>query len=306
MTGIPKGRLRRGCAVRVAGACLAAALMLPGMAACSAGQAGSSVIQPNGPILSIGISSDVPGLGFWHEGAYEGLEVNIARYVAEKLGYARKQIVFKQVMPTDRAARLADGGVDMIVEALPMPSGSGGSDAGETGQTGQTGKSGESGKEIVVSDDAAQYAGPYLSTPQSVLVRPEDKAAMTGTGALRGQTVCTVKGSGASERLLAEEPKADIEERGSYPQCVTDLMTGKAKAVAGDAVILAGLAHAQARDVGVVARSISYGKGSYGIAVPKTSKTLAKNVADALSDMRSDGTLKEYQQQLQAETGWKE
>ena len=249
---------------RAAGACLAAALMLPGAAACGAGQVDSSIIQPNGPILTIGISSDVPGLGFWHEGAYEGFEVNVARYVAGKLGYARKQIVFKQVMPADRAARLADGGVDMVVEAMPTPDES--TDSGQSGETDGTGKTDGPGR----------------------------------------QTVCTVKGSGASERLLATQPKADIEERGSYPQCVTDLMTGKAKAVAGDAVILAGLAHAQARDVGVVARSISYGKGSYGIAVPKTSKTLAKNVADALSDMRSDGTLKEYQQQLQAETGWKE
>nr|WP_274608077.1 transporter substrate-binding domain-containing protein [Bifidobacterium pongonis] len=189
-----------------------------------------------------------------------------------------------------------------------MPSGSGGSDAGEADQADQTGKSGESGKgkEIVASDDAAQYAGPYLSTPQSVLVRPEDRSAMTGTSALRGQTVCTVKGSGASERLLAEEPKANVEERGSYPQCVTDLMTGKAKAVAGDAVILTGLAHAQARDVGVVAGGISYGNVDYGIAVPRNSKTLAKNVADALDDMRSDGTLDEYMKQLQDDIGWKE
>lgn len=305
--GVPMskaGMMRRGRVARAAGACLAAALMLPGAAACGAGQVDSSIIQPNGPILTIGISADVPGLGFWHEGAYEGFEVNVARYVAGKLGYARKQIVFKQVMPADRAARLADGGVDMVVEAMPMPDES--TDSGQSGKADGTGETDGTGKAIVAADDAAQYAGPYLSTSQSVLVRPEDKAAITGIGALRGQTVCTVKGSGASERLLATQPKADIEERGSYPQCVTDLMTGKAKAVAGDAVILAGLAHAQARDVGVVARSISYGKGSYGIAVPKTSKTLAKNVADALSDMRSDGTLKEYQQQLQAETGWKE
>ena len=44
----------------------------------------------------------------------------------------------------------------------------------------------------------------------------------------------------------------------------------------------------------------------YGIAVPQPSKTLAKNVADALSDMRSDGTLDKYAAQMSAETGWKE
>ena len=161
-------------------------------------------------------------------------------------------------------------------------------------------------KQIVASDDSAQYAGPYLTTPQSVLVRPRDVSAATGTAALRDWNVCTVAGSGASERLLAEQPRAHIHQRGSYSQCVTDLMTGTVRAVAGDAVVLAGLARAQARDVAVPAAKVSYGIVRYGIAVPQPSKTLAKNVADALSDMRSDGTLDKYAAQMSVETGWKE
>lgn len=275
---------------RAMAACMVLTLGLPGLAACGAGQADSSIIQPNGPLLTVGVASDEKGLGFWHEGAYEGLEADVARYVAQKLGYAKKQVVFKQVSPANRLQRLADGEVDMVVAGVPMP------DSASYSGT----------KQIVASDDSAQYAGPYLTTPQSVLVRPRDVSAATGTAALRDWNVCTVAGSGASERLLAEQPRAHIHQRGSYSQCVTDLMTGTVRAVAGDAVVLAGLARAQARDVAVPAAKVSYGIVRYGIAVPQPSKTLAKNVADALSDMHSDGTLDKYAAQMSAETGWKE
>ena len=80
---------------RAVAACMVLALGLPGLAACGAGQADSSIIQPNGPLLTVGVASDEKGLGFWHEGAYEGLEADVARYVAQKLGYAKKQVVFR-------------------------------------------------------------------------------------------------------------------------------------------------------------------------------------------------------------------
>ena len=143
---------------RTMAACMVLALGLPGLAACGAGQADSSIIQPNGPLLTVGVASDEKGLGFWHEGTYEGLEADVARYVAQKLGYAKKQVVFKQVSPANRLQRLADGEVDMVVAGVPMP------DSASYSGT----------KQIVASDDSAQYAGPYLTTPQSVLVRPRD------------------------------------------------------------------------------------------------------------------------------------
>ena len=275
---------------RAVSACAALALGLPCVAACGAGQADSSVLQPNGPIITVGVASDEKGLGFWHEGSYEGFEVDVARYVAGKLGYASKQIVFRQVSPANRLQRLADGEVDMVVAGVPMPE-----DAAYS-----------AGKPIVASDDAAQFAGPYLTTTQSVLVRGQDAASATDAANLQGWDVCVVTGGNAGEHLLAKQPKVHIERRGSYSQCVTDLMTGKVRAVAGDAAILAGLARAQARDVAVPADGVAYGTVRYGIAVPRASKTLAKNVADALSDMRADGTWKTYMARLGAETGWKE
>lgn len=275
---------------RAVSACAALALGLPCVAACGAGQADSSVLQPNGPIITVGVASDEKGLGFWHEGSYEGFEVDVARYVAGKLGYASKQIVFRQVSPANRLQRLADGEVDMVVAGVPMPE-----DAAYS-----------AGKPIVASDDAAQFAGPYLTTTQSVLVRGQDAASATDAADLQGWDVCVVTGGNAGEHLLAKQPKVHIERRGSYSQCVTDLMTGKVRAVAGDAAILAGLARAQARDVAVPADGVAYGTVRYGIAVPRASKTLAKNVADALSDMRADGTWKTYMARLGAETGWKE
>ena len=53
---------------------------------------GVSIRQPEGPMVSIGVASDQPGLGVWHNGGYSGFDVDVARYVAKALGYADKQI----------------------------------------------------------------------------------------------------------------------------------------------------------------------------------------------------------------------
>ena len=58
------------------------------------------------------------GLGFLHGGEYSGFDISVAQYVANTLGFAKKQIVFKQVLPSTRVSSLEDGTVDMVVDAF--------------------------------------------------------------------------------------------------------------------------------------------------------------------------------------------
>ncbi len=57
-------------------------------------------------------------LGFLHGGEYSGFDISVAQYVANTLGFAKKQIVFKQVLPSTRVSSLEDGTVDMVVDAF--------------------------------------------------------------------------------------------------------------------------------------------------------------------------------------------
>ena len=103
MTGLHTRRRGAGASC-VALAALAAVLWTAGsLTACGLefrdDANGVSIRQPEGPTVSIGVASDQPGLGVWHNGGYSGFDVDVARYVAKALGYADKQIVFKPVTP---------------------------------------------------------------------------------------------------------------------------------------------------------------------------------------------------------------
>lgn len=140
-------RLRRRIRTRlVAGiaAALGFALMLSG---CGQIQVTTVNGSPEGPTLAIGVAADEPAIGAWHDGTYEGFDISVAKYVAAKLGYANKQIVFKQVRPANRASMLNNGQVDMVVASWTITDG---------------------------SKAEADFAGPYLRTGVGLLVRTDD------------------------------------------------------------------------------------------------------------------------------------
>lgn len=307
-----------GPAARAAAAVCAAASVLA-LGAC--GEAPATFTQPEGPTIAIGVAADEPGLAQWHDGAYAGFEVEVARYVAAKLGYADKQIVFKQVLPSNRLALLDDGTVDMVVASVPMPGDDGGSAAPDDGAE----ESADAGSSVIPGDstshdDAASFAGPYLTVSQGLLARAgsggagrnasgdgahPDADAIHGVDALAGRPVCVVKGSGADTLLLAEQPRAQVRRRDTYPQCVTDLMAGTADAVAGDQVILAGLARSRGNDLVTLVPDVAYGTTRYAVAVASGAETFADNVDAALKDMHADGSYEQALDALGVGPGWK-
>ena len=168
-----------------------------------------------GPTIAIGVAADQPGLGFLHGGEYSGFDISVAQYVANTLGFAKKQIVFKQVLPSTRVSSLEDGTVDMVVDAFAADD---------------------------VQDGEVELAGPYLTVHAALLVRSDSAGTITGTDDLAGRTVCVAKGGipSYSVRNLAED--VTVSERDTYPQCEAALMIGQADAIAADDAIAAGLA----------------------------------------------------------------
>ena len=65
--------------------------------------------------IRIGIKFDQPGLGFKKSGTYVGFDVDVAKYIAKKLGYSEDQIVWKEAPSKQREAMLQNGDVDVIV-----------------------------------------------------------------------------------------------------------------------------------------------------------------------------------------------
>ena len=101
-----KRMLRRAVAAFCACACVFA------VSACGADETGK---------IRIGIKFDQPGLGFKKNGTYVGFDVDVAKYVAKKLGYSEDEIVWKESPSKQREAMLQNGDVDYIVASYPSP-----------------------------------------------------------------------------------------------------------------------------------------------------------------------------------------
>ncbi|CAM5250252.1 hypothetical protein SFUMM280S_03209 [Streptomyces fumanus] len=67
-----------------------------------------------GKKITIGIKFDQPGLGQKTPQGYAGFDVDVATYVAKKLGYSEDQIEWKESKSADRETMLQRGDVDFI------------------------------------------------------------------------------------------------------------------------------------------------------------------------------------------------
>ena len=159
---------------RYVAAAACAALLAAGAGACGTSVSVVAEGAAQGPTIAIGVAADQPGLGYLHGGEYSGFDIDVAKYVAKTLGYAEKQIVFKQLSPAMRASALTDGTVDMVVDSFSMDG---------------------------THDGEADVAGPYLTVREALLIRSDSASEITGTDSLSDKTVCAVAGSAADDNI---------------------------------------------------------------------------------------------------------
>jgi ABC-type amino acid transport substrate-binding protein len=171
--------------------------------------------------LTVGIKFDQPHLGFKDGDTYTGFDVDVATYVAGKLGFTPDQIVWTESVSAQRETLLQNHQVDMIFATYSIT---------------------DARKEKVA------FAGPYFVAGQDLLIR-EDTTNITGPESLNADTkLCSVTGSTPAQRIK-DEFAADVQlaEFATYSECVQALIAKTVDAVTTDDIILAGLAAASAQ-----------------------------------------------------------
>ena len=95
-------------------AAMAAAALAVAVALCATGCDGAAS-SGGGGTLKVGVRSDIVNFSLLNEqtGKYYGLEIDIAREMASRLGYT--DVEFSTVTPDDRKDMLLDGSVDCLV-----------------------------------------------------------------------------------------------------------------------------------------------------------------------------------------------
>ena len=242
-----KRMLRRAVATLCACACVFA------VSACGADDADGKI--------RIGIKFDQPGLGFKKNGTYVGFDVDVAKYVAKKLGYSEDEIVWKEAPSKQREAMLQNGDVDMILATYSITD---------------------------ERKNAVSFAGPYFVAGQDLLVRKDDHS-INGPEDLNGKRLCSVTGS-TSAATVKEKFASEVQlmEQPGYAECATALFSGIVDAVTTDDIILAGLASASRGKLRVVGQPFT--QEYYGVGIKKGDTALAKKINAAIAEMIKDGS----------------
>ncbi|GHT82289.1 hypothetical protein FACS1894125_4630 [Actinomycetota bacterium] len=236
-------------------------LALISLTSCSDSNSGTTSVLAKST-LNIGIKYDQPGLGYKSDDQFTGFDVDVARYVAHKLGFTDSQINWKEANSKQRETLLQNGDVDMIFATYSI-----------------TDK----------RKQAVSFAGPYFVAGQDLLVRKDDND-ITGPDTLDGKNLCSVTGSTSAQTIKDKFSKGvNLMEQPGYAECVTALRSGSVDAVSTDDIILAGLAaQLKATDLKVVGNPFT--QEAYGVGIKKGDAALAQAINDAIQAMFDDGS----------------
>jgi glutamate transport system substrate-binding protein len=244
------------------GAVAAAAALALTLAACGSNSGGGSTGSDGGKQLKIGIKYDQPGMGLKKGSDYTGMDVDVAKYIAKQLGSSEGDITWVQAPSAQRETLIQTGQVDMVVATYSIT---------------------DARKEKV------SFAGPYFIAGQDLLIRADD-TAITGPDSLDGKKLCSVKGSTSAQKVKDKYPGVQLQEFGTYSECLPALATGGVDALTTDDTILAGYA-AQPEFKGkfkVVGQPFS--QENYGVGIKKGDTALCTKITDAIKKMISDGS----------------
>jgi glutamate transport system substrate-binding protein len=241
-----------------AAAAVALAIALPLAAtACGGGGGDSSKIV-------IGTKFDQPGLGLKNpDGTMSGFDVDVAKYVAQQLGYSEDKIEWKESPSGQRETLIQNDQVKFIAATYSIT---------------------DARKQKV------DFAGPYLLTGQSLLVR-NDNTDITGPESLQNnKKLCSVSGSTPAQRIKDKYPGVQLQQYDTYSACVEALKNGAIDAVTTDEVILAGYAAQTPGAFKIVGKPFSEEK--YGIGLKKGDTGLRTKINDAIEKMEKEGAWK--------------
>jgi glutamate transport system substrate-binding protein len=250
---------------RYAAAAVAAVAALT-LSACGGGDSpeGEASGEAAGEKIRIGIKFDQPGLGFDEGGSYSGFDVDVAKYVANELGYPEGQIEWVEAPSANRENLLTNDQVDMIFATYSIT---------------------DTRKETVA------FAGPYFVAGQDLLVRADDDS-ISGPDDLDGKNLCSVTGSTSAQKIKDQYEGVNLVEQPSYAECVTLMASGSIDAATTDDIILAGLAAQESNAGQFRVVGAPFSEENYGVGLQQDNE-YCEDINAAISKMVEEGAWEE-------------
>ncbi|HFU4111958.1 TPA: transporter substrate-binding domain-containing protein [Streptococcus suis] len=211
-------------------------------------------------VLRVGVKQDVPNFGFKNPdtGEFEGMEIEIARKIADELGVA---IEFTPVTAQTRGPLLDNGQVDMVIATFTIT---------------------EERKLLY------NFTTPYYTDAVGLLVNKD--SGIETFADLDGKTVGVAQGSITRKLITDLADKYGIAvsfaELGSYPELSVSLRAHRIDTFSVDQSILSGYIGSKSKLL-----DFSFSASDYGIVTKLSNKDLNAYLNSLVEKWQADGSL---------------
>ncbi|MDG4514289.1 transporter substrate-binding domain-containing protein [Streptococcus suis] len=212
-------------------------------------------------VLRVGVKQDVPNFGYKNPdtGEFEGMEIDIARKIADELGV---DIEFTPVTAQTRGPLLDNGQVDMVIATF------------------------------TITDERKllyNFTIPYYTDAVGFLVNKD--SGINDIEDLDGKNIGVAQGSNTRTLIseLAEKYGLDVSytELGSYPELSVSLRAHRIDAFSVDQSILSGYVSSKSQLM-----DYSFSASNYGIATKLSNTELNDYLNSLIEEWTADGSLK--------------
>ncbi|MFF3441084.1 serine/threonine-protein kinase [Streptosporangium sp. NPDC002721] len=212
--------------------------------------------------LRVGFRKGLPGVSLG-EDPPRGFEIDVAAHLATALGVPGDGLRFVPVGHTVREEAVERGKVDLVIANFSID----GADR-----------------------DRVAFAGPYYIAHRDVLVRASAKIDTLKD--LRGRRICLSPGQ-TTGTLIREKGVDFVTVEGKDPsQCASQVADGRADAMAGDDLLIAGFG-ARLRDVKLEVAGLGLTTERYGVALRSGDPVACRRINEVITSMYADGTMKD-------------
>ena len=213
--------------------------------------------------LRVGVKADVPNFGLLDAatGEFQGMEIDLAKAIAKRIGIAEDKIKFEAVTAKTRGPLLDNGQLDLVIATFTIK------------------------PERL---EQWNFTAPYYQDEVGLLVK--NSSGITGLAGLDGKTIGVAQGATTRDAVQAEADKAGIKvtflEFASYPEINAALESGRVDAFSVDKSILSGYLTSDS-----VILPDGFSPQDYGIASKKGTDDLTTFINEMLVEMESNGEM---------------
>lgn len=217
--------------------------------------------------LHVGVKSDVPGFSMQDlSGSYAGMEVDLAKKLAEAMGLKADKVSFTAVTAKTRGQLLDTGDIDMVLATFTI---------------------------TPERKTIWNFSTPYYTDAVSLLVKKN--SGISGYADLVNKRIGVAEGSTSKDALIKAAAEngvtltdtANIQTFPDYPSIKAALDAGQVQAFCVDGSILSGYLDPSTE----ILTTVRFAPQDYGVATKLSNKGLAGFVEENISAWLKDGSI---------------